>query len=149
MKRFFIRQVDWEEARQKLLAVRFEVFVEEQQVPEEMEQDEWDARCLHLLAEDEDGGAIGTARLMPEGRLGRVAVVKKWRRCGVGAALVEQLEQAACQRGMASLILHSQTWTIPFYKSLGFVLAEGCEFFEAGIPHRLMEKNLSPGAGSN
>lgn len=149
MKRFFIRQVDWGEARQKLLAVRFEVFVKEQQVPEEMEQDEWDVRCLHFLAEDEDERAIGTARLMPEGRLGRVAVVKNWRRCGVGAALVEQLEQEACRRAMGTLILHSQTWTIPFYQSLGFVTVAGDEFFEAGIPHRLMEKNLNPADGSN
>jgi len=142
MKRFFIRVVEWEKEQEGLLSIRREVFIEEQQVPEEMEIDGLDEACAHVLAEDVDGNAIGTARLMPEGRIGRVAVLNSWRRCGVGAGLMANLEEEARGLGMLRLTLHSQTWTIPFYESIGYAVMEGEEFVEAGIPHRLMEKGL-------
>ncbi len=142
MKRFFIRVADWDECRESLLQVRHEVFVSEQQVPEELEVDGLDDQCVQVLAEDEEGVVIGTARLMPEGRVGRVAVLKSWRRCGVGAALVAELEEDARRQGLSSLVLHSQTWTIPFYESIGFIVTDTKEFIEAGIFHRLMEKKL-------
>lgn len=142
MKRFFIRVVDWAECGVSLLAIRHEVFVAEQQVPKELEVDGLDDQCVQVLAEDEAGAVIGTARLMPEGRVGRVAVLKAWRRYGVGAALVAELEEEARRQGMTSLELHSQTWTIPFYESIGFVATDDDEFIEAGIRHRLMEKKL-------
>jgi len=142
MKRFFIRVVDWSEEQEGLLSVRRKVFIAEQNVPEELENDGLDEQCVQVLAEDADGQPIGTARMLPEGRIGRVAVLNSWRRCGMGAALMAKLEEEARQQGMPRLVLHSQTWTIPFYKSIGFVLMDGEEFFEAGIPHRVMEKEL-------
>lgn len=140
MNSFIIRVVDWGVEKERLLSVRHEVFVIEQKVAEELEIDGLDGDCVQVLAEDADGRPIGTARLMPEGRIGRVAVLAGWRRCGVGAGLVATLEGEARRRGMARLVLHSQTWTIPFYQSIGFALVDGEEFFEAGIPHRVMEK---------
>lgn len=142
MKRFFIRVVEWEKGQADLLGIRREVFVDEQKVPEEMEIDGLDEVCVHVLAEDADGKAIGTARLMPEGRVGRVAVLDSWRRCGVGAALMVKLENEAARQGMPRLVLHAQTWTVPFYQSQGYLVIGDEEFVEAGIPHLLMEKEL-------
>ncbi|NOY00476.1 MAG: GNAT family N-acetyltransferase [Verrucomicrobia bacterium] len=142
MKRFFIRVVSWSEAQLDLLAVRHEVFVIEQKVPEELEIDGLDGECEHVLAEDVVGKVIGTARLLPEGRIGRVAVLRSWRRCGVGAALMRKLEGEAVRKGMSKLELHAQSSQIPFYEKIGYIMVEGEEFLDAGIAHRLMEKKL-------
>ena len=120
-----------------ILAVRREVFIEEQEVPESLEIDGLDGDCVQALALDPEGGAVGTARLMPQGRIGRVAVRKPWRKRGIGAALMRLLLDEADRRGHGAIELHAQTWTIGFYESLGFV-AEGEEFLEAEIPHRRM-----------
>ncbi len=122
-----------------IMSVRREVFIEEQKVPESLEIDGLDVDCLHVLAVDEDGKPIGTARLMPHGRIGRVAVLASWRRRGVGAAVMRTLLEEADRRGFEEIELHAQTWTIGFYETLGFV-AEGAEFLEAEIPHRHMTR---------
>lgn len=132
-----VRPVDWESSREPLLAVRHAVFVDEQGVDASLEIDEWDAPSRHFLAEDESGSPIGTSRLLPTGRVGRVAVLAAWRRRGVGRALMLAVIAAAREAGMDRLHLHAQVHSIPFYESLGFV-AEGPVFDEAGIPHRDM-----------
>ena len=115
MKGFNVRVVDWEVEQSGLSAIRHEVFVIEQKVPEDLEMDGLDGECVQVLAEDVEGNAIGTARLMPEGRIGRVAVLKDWRRCGVGAGLMMKLEEEAERKGMPKLELHAQINQIPFY----------------------------------
>ena len=135
---FCIEQVTWDASQAELLEVRHEVFVIEQGVPEEIEIDEHDARSIHFLAHDTAGLPIGTARLLPEGRIGRMAVLAPWRRSGVGRALLSAAMETARERGDSWLYLHAQVHSIPFYESLGFS-ACGDEFDEAGIPHREME----------
>ncbi len=121
-----------------ILGVRRSVFIEEQNVPEALEVDGLDGGCAQALAFDrETGRPIGTARLMPHGRIGRVAVLADWRKRGVGAALMRTLLVEADRRGFEEIELHAQTWTIGFYESLGFAVA-GDEFLEAEIPHRRM-----------
>ena len=139
MPPFTVRLAGWNNDQADLYAVRREVFVVEQEVPEELEVDGYDPECLHVLAVDENENAIGTARLLPDGRIGRVAVLKLWRKNGVGTALMQCLidEAEKHSQGEGDLRLHAQTWTIPFYESLGFIV-EGDEFDEAGIPHRPM-----------
>ncbi len=136
-----VAAVAWEIARDELLAVRRAVFVVEQGVPEKIEVDEHDPVSLHFLARDGEGNPVGTARLLPSGRVGRVAVLAEWRRRGVGAALMEAVIAAAEERAMAGLKLHAQVASIPFYESLGFV-ARGEVFEEAGIPHREMVRSM-------
>jgi len=138
---FSIRQLDWDSGRDALLTVRREVFVVEQQVPEEIEVDEHDPVSLHFLAEDSAGLPIGTARLLSKGRVGRMAVLSDWRRSGVGRALLTGVIATARHRGDTRLFLHAQVHSIPFYESLGFS-ACGEEFEEAGIPHREMQLSL-------
>jgi predicted GNAT family N-acyltransferase len=114
--------------------IRYEVFVIEQNVPVELEWDDMDKVCLHAVAYDEQGQAIGTGRLLPDGHIGRMAVRKAARGTGVGGALLEALMARAKERGDRSVLLSAQTHAEPFYLRYGFV-REGKEFMEAGIPH--------------
>ena len=138
---FTIEKVDWDSHSITLLRVRNRVFVEEQKVPAEIEVDEYDQQSIHFLALDQNGSPIGTARLLPDGRVGRVAVLIEWRRKGVGRALMNETLTVATQRGISRVTLHAQVSSIPFYSELGFE-TEGPEFDEAGIPHRQMHLDL-------
>ena len=140
---FTIRAVDWQSHRDKLHAVRRAVFIEEQQVPEELEWDEADAHSHHALASAADGAPIGTGRLLPDGHIGRMAVLKEWRRRGVGSAILEFLLDMARKEGFEEVRLHAQTHALGFYARHGFT-AHGGEFMEAGIPHRLMTLRMTP-----
>lgn len=140
-RRFAVRACLWEEASLQMRRVRHDVFVVEQRVPEALEWDDADAQSLHALAADASGHAIGCARLLPDGHIGRVAVLAGWRRCGVGSALLSRLVDEARGRGDARVILNAQVAAVPFYVRHGFV-ASGDVFDEAGIAHRVMERPL-------
>ncbi|HEX5611976.1 MAG TPA: GNAT family N-acetyltransferase [Burkholderiales bacterium] len=131
----------WEEARSEASRIRFAVFVEEQRVPLEMEVDEFDPRSLHALAYSPAGEAIGTGRLLPDGHIGRMAVLKAWRGCGAGGAILQSLIAAARSRGDREILLSAQSHAIPFYRKHGFA-EEGSEYDDAGIPHQMMRKAL-------
>ncbi|MFE9646544.1 GNAT family N-acetyltransferase [Streptomyces sp. NPDC006365] len=142
--------------REACFAVRKEVFVSEQQVPEDLEYDAYDADAVHVLAVREDGVPIGAGRLLygaaavaktggdpGVGSLGRLAVLKSARGLGVGIALVQGIEDAARARGLTAVDLHAQTHALGFYERLGYV-AYGPEYLEAGIPHQAMRRSLQP-----
>jgi predicted GNAT family N-acyltransferase len=135
-----IRLEPWSEAKAEAQRIRFAVFVEEQGVPAELEMDEMDASCVHALA-FEGGQAIGTGRLLPDGHIGRMAVLKAWRGRGVGAALLSRLVEAARERGVAEALLSAQVHALGFYRAHGFV-AHGEVYEEAGIPHQEMRLTL-------
>lgn len=140
--RFDIVPAEWSSDSDLLLSVRRVVFVEEQKVPEEIEVDEFDTVSFHVLAIESEGEKpIGTARLLPDGHIGRVAVLKGWRKNGVGMALMKALIDKAHSENRKELLLHAQTQTIGFYEKLGFVCV-GDEFEEAGIPHFMMQLEL-------
>jgi predicted GNAT family N-acyltransferase len=138
---FSLRVVDWTREPQPLRAVRTAVFVVEQAIPADLEWDAFDAVSIHALAVDASGTPIGCGRLLPDGHIGRMAVLAAWRGQGVGAALVERLIAIAKQRGDPRLRLHAQTQAMPFYARFGFAPV-GAEFVEAGIPHWTMERVL-------
>ena len=137
---FKIELLDWPAAEQQASRIRFTVFVEEQRVPAELEMDENDAASLHALAYA-DGRAIGTGRLLPDGHIGRMAVLKEWRGRGVGQALLRALIDAARRRGDREVALNSQVHALGFYGAEGFK-AEGPVYEEAGIPHQAMRLKL-------
>jgi len=128
---------DWEAAK----AVRFEVFVDEQQVPAELELDEHDAEARHWLLEVA-GEAAGTARVVekPDGtwKIGRVAIRASFRGQRLGALVMRTILAEAQAAGAPGAVLESQVHAIGFYEKLGFS-AEGPEFMDAGIPHVLMQ----------
>lgn len=126
------------------LKLRFEIFVDEQGVPAEIERDAYDEIATHLLAL-QDGEPVGTARILPNGdigKIGRVCVVERARGQGLGAALINAaLEEMRADGRFTKAVLGSQSYAIPFYEKLGFA-AYGAEFDDAGIPHRMMERKL-------
>ena len=134
---YVIRSASWQRDQDALRQVRSEVFVREQGVPAQLEWDDQDAVSLHLIAEARDGRAIGTARLLPDGRIGRMAVLPAERGSGVGAALLEALLSLARERGLREVHLHAQLSAVGFYQRFGFQV-EGEVFEEAGIAHRAM-----------
>lgn len=136
-----MRRVDWGVERDRLIALRTRVFVEEQRVPLDEELDGRDPDCLHVAAETSGGSIVGTGRLMPEGRIGRMAVDPEWRRRGVGRSLLDALVACAREQGFATVELHAQTRAEGFYEVAGF-RAEGPVFEDAGIPHRRMWRDL-------
>ena len=134
---FRIRRAIWGEDRKTLQWIRQEVFILEQGVPRELEWDAADAQAIHLLAEDPVGHPLGTARLLPSGQIGRMAVLAQWRERGIGNRLLRRLVEIARQEHLPTPWLNSQTGALGFYLQAGFS-AEGEEFLEAGIPHRRM-----------
>jgi predicted GNAT family N-acyltransferase len=123
-------------------AIRTAVFVDEQRVDRELEFDDRDAVCLHLLAFD-GSEAIGTARLDIDygGKIGRLAVLAPHRRRGVGATLMRELHELARARALPALWCHAQLSAVPFYERLGYI-ASGPVFVEADIDHVRMDLAL-------
>jgi predicted GNAT family N-acyltransferase len=139
---FSVVLCDWDTARAQSRRIRELVFVREQGVPLELEWDEQDPHCDHALAHAADGSVLGTGRLLPDGHIGRMAVLKEWRGQGVGALLLQALVNQARKRGHARVRLNAQTHAAGFYRRLGFEVS-GPEFIEAGIPHVVMQRDLS------
>jgi predicted GNAT family N-acyltransferase len=137
-----IRRARWAEDRELLRQVRETVFIQEQQVPLDLEWDDMDASAQHVLAEA-GGMPIGTGRLLPDGRIGRMAVLPAWRNRGVGSALLDELLAMAEERALREVVLHAQTHARGFYERHGFQ-PRGREFLEAGIPHIEMVLKRAP-----
>ena len=123
----------------QVFSIRIRVFVREQHVPAEIELDADDQRAIHFLATN-SGRAVGTARVVMshgEAKIGRMAVLKSYRRKGVGAALLKRAILAAKRLHARRIYLHAQVAVTGFYERLGF-RAVGRVFDEAGIAHRKM-----------
>jgi predicted GNAT family N-acyltransferase len=129
----------WSEALPLARPVREAVFIVEQNVPRELEWDQWDERSIHALALDANGSVLGTARLLPDGHLGRMAVLAEHRAKGIGTALARALIEQAASQGIVEIVLSAQTHAVGFYRRLGFIERGPC-FEEAGIPHVEMAK---------
>jgi len=142
--RYTTHLVTWQAAAPQLRAVRSEVFIHEQRIPETLEWDGKDPHAIHALATDPTGNPVGTGRLLLDGglaQIGRMAVLPAWRGKGVGASLLRCLLDEARQRRAGRVFLNAQTYAVPFYERFGFV-REGAEFFEDGIPHYRMTLTL-------
>jgi len=142
MTDFTILETGWTHDAGRLSAIRRAVFIDEQGVPEALEWDADDADAKHLLAVLADGTPIGCARLLPDGHIGRMAVLPAWRGRGVGRALLAAAIRLARAQGHATIRLSAQTHAAKFYADAGFV-AEGDPYEEAGIPHIAMQKCLN------
>ncbi|WP_447042472.1 GNAT family N-acetyltransferase [Vreelandella sp. H-I2] len=133
---------DWETLGPAASEIRRKVFIDEQNVPQEEEWDGLDPECLHFLAML-DGQPVGTARLLPDAHIGRVAVLANARGTGIGVLLMQAAIEAARHAGHSKVALSAQVQALAFYERLGFV-AHGDEFLDAGIPHREMTLSLTP-----
>jgi predicted GNAT family N-acyltransferase len=137
---FTVEQVKWQDKKSHLRHIRTTVFIEEQHVPIDMEWDEYDETCVHVIAETNEE-PIGTARLLESGQIGRMAVLKAYRNHGVATKMLEKQLSIAKSLKMNAVFLNSQIDVVEFYKKFGFV-EEGGIFDDAGIPHRKMTKAL-------
>jgi predicted GNAT family N-acyltransferase len=136
-----IKHIDWQRGEALIRAVRHAVFVREQGIPADLEWDGCDTGCLHVLALDARGAAVGTARMQTDGHIGRMAVLKDRRGQGVGSRLLASLVGIAREMRLPSVWLTAQITALPFYLKHEFVV-EGDEFSEAGIVHRRMRRVL-------
>ncbi|MGY1719827.1 GNAT family N-acetyltransferase [Blastococcus sp. SYSU DS0552] len=132
---------DWPE----VAALRSRVFVEEQGVPPEIEQDDADAVAVHVLSRDASGRVVATGRLLLDGataRIGRMAAAAEVRGRGHGAAVLAELHRQAVARGARAVELHAQLPARRFYERAGYA-AVGEVYEEAGIAHVTMRRALS------
>ncbi len=136
-----VQQVSHADAHVAIHDVRQRVFVQEQGIAAELERDALDPVSAHVLALNSDNQPVGTGRLAPDGRIGRMAVLAGHRSRGVGEALLEALVEAGRRLGLAELHLHAQLPARDFYARQGF-LPEGEVFEEAGIGHQQMRRRL-------
>lgn len=144
-----VLEADFSADRCCIEKIRICVFVAEQGVPESMEMDDRDSRCLHFLAFEADK-AVGTARLDIGllGKVGRVAVLPEFRRKGIGTQLMHAVHDLARARGLSAVWCHAQLSALDFYHTLGYQ-QEGLTFLEAGIPHVTMRSYLSADSRSS
>lgn len=141
MPDFTIRLTTWQEDEAALRQIRETVFMQEQEVTAELEWDGEDEQAIHLLASDTDATPIGCARILRDGHIGRMAVLKPWRGLGVGQSLLRRAIETVKALGCSEAFLDAQCYAIPFYERLGFI-AEGEQFMDAGILHRHMRLPL-------
>ncbi|HUO79638.1 MAG TPA: GNAT family N-acetyltransferase [Steroidobacteraceae bacterium] len=132
---------DWAAVGARLRPIREQVFVIEQGVPAALEWDGADPGAVHVLALTKRE-PVGTGRLLPTGKIGRLAVLAAFRGHGVGSLVLRRLVELARRRGLSGVYLHAQVEAVGFYAAHGFV-AEGPEFDEAGLRHRRMRLAFS------
>ena len=135
------RLASWQQDKDKLQCVRYAVFVEEQQIPADLEWDEKDKDALHVIAVDESDQPVATGRLLADGQIGRMAVLAEWRGKGVGRSILNLLLDTAHRRGDRLIKLSSQQAACGFYLKQGFVQM-GDPYLEAGTQHVAMHLEL-------
>lgn len=146
---FLITPIDFATGKPELHNVRTTVFVDELDVPPELEADALDPDCLHVIARTPDGAPVGTGRLVPPklarakgaARIGRLAVLSDWRGQGIGAAILQALLDLAKANGWHEVALSAQVTALDFYLRHAFI-PFGDRFVEAGIEHQAMRRQL-------
>lgn len=131
-----VEQNQWAASKQALTSIRHQVFIEEQAIPEADEFDDKDSEAIHWLAYGPENVLMGTARLVGD-KVGRMAVLKPYRKRGVGSALMRRIIRYAAQNGLESIQLDAQMHAIPFYESMKFE-SSGPVFTDVGIAHQHM-----------
>jgi predicted GNAT family N-acyltransferase len=141
----------WSELGKDAAEIRTQVFVKEQGIPAELEWDETDKVCVHVLVYSEAGSAskaVGTGRLIAPvkanepAKIGRMAVLKEYRRQGIGDDVMQALIEHAFDAGYTTIELSAQAYVQGFYTNHGFE-AQGEPYEEVGIPHQKMMLKLS------
>ncbi|MEQ1558080.1 MAG: GNAT family N-acetyltransferase [Methyloglobulus sp.] len=140
---FRVEPADYKVDYDDLRLIREDVFVIEQHIPRTIEFDSIDPDCYHVIARDNQHQPIGTGRLSPDHKIGRMAVLKTWRGQGVGAALLLALIDKARKLGVSEITVNAQTTVLRFYEKFGFNKT-GDVFTEANIPHQRLSLALTP-----
>ena len=139
-----VKVAETQSEKEQAFDVRRKVFVDEQGVSSDIEFDEWDDSAVHFIGYDlQQPIAAGRLRTIEQGvgKAERICVLSEYRSHGIGAMVMEAVEEEAYQQGIHMLRLNAQTNAVPFYENLGYEAISG-EFMDAGIPHKKMEKEL-------
>lgn len=139
MTEVIIKVVDFKEHFSDIEQIRNTVFIKEQHVPVELEWDEFDNESTHILAYY-DNVAVGTCRLLEDGHIGRMAVLKSFRNRNIGKNMLKYILNIATKKNMKSIELSAQEHAVDFYKKFGFSVASDI-YMDAGIPHYTMVYN--------
>ncbi len=139
--KYKLTSASWKKNKEALSIVRRKVFIEEQNVPQELEWDKFDSECNHILVTTDNNKPIATGRIKPDGHIGRMAVLKEYRNSGIGTMMLKGLIKEAKSKQLKKVYLHAQISAIPFYKKQQFSICSA-EFMDAGIPHKTMELTL-------
>ena len=134
---FRVQSGHWNKLEQDVKFIRKQVFIIEQNIPEEEEWDDQDMISDHFVVYDQDQ-PIATARLLQNNSVGRVAVLKAYRGQGIGRMIMLEIIRQAHQQDRKFLHLSSQVHAISFYEKLGFSI-QGDAYDECGIPHIKMQ----------
>jgi len=137
-----------QQQREDAVSVCVAVFVDEQGIPHEEEIDELDDVAVHCVGYGDDGAPVAAGRLVlvdGYGKIGRMAVLKQHRSCGLGARVLDALEREGAARGVRLFKLSAQLSARAFYDRAGYE-AIGGVYDEVGIPHIAMEKALAKGS---
>ena len=129
------------ENEQSIRSIRESVFINEQSIAPEIEFDGLDSSAIHAVV-TVDGKRVGTGRILSDGHIGRIAIMRDFRGLGLGSKIVLSLIDEAKLSGYKRVYLGSQKQAIDFYTKLGFT-PFGEEFIKAGIVHLSMEKTLA------
>jgi predicted GNAT family N-acyltransferase len=135
-----IQRTTWQKDKELLSNIRYQVFVDEQKVPIELEIDDDDPLAAHILC-IVDGQPVGTGRILLDGHIGRLAVLQANRKQGYGNKILEHLELIAQENELTEVFLNAQVTAIPFYEKRGYMIISDV-FGDAGIPHQTMRKTL-------
>ena len=128
------------EAEKEIRFIRDIVFGKEQDVAREVDWDGKDEHCIQVIVTDENK-PIGTGRMQPDGKIGRLAVLDSWRGQSIGQKMLKVLVETAGKEDFKEVYLHAQVHAISFYEKCGFHKV-GREFLEADIPHIKMTKSI-------
>jgi predicted GNAT family N-acyltransferase len=140
MKRFKLEFAHFE-SEPGIKIIRETVFIKEQNVPVELEWEDEDYSAIHIIARDNNDKVIATARLLNNGHIGRMAVLKPFRHQSIGSEMLNKLLEKSKSLGLSRVFLNAQSTAVEFYKRAGFEV-QGEEFMDAGIPHYRMDKSL-------
>lgn len=141
MNEIIIKIADFEQNFSEIEAIRTSVFIKEQKVPVELEWDEFDNDSTHILAYY-DNKPVATARLLKDGHIGRMAVLKAYRNRNIGKNMLKYLLELAEKRALENIELSAQDHAVEFYKKLGFTVISDV-YMDAGIPHYTMRKTIN------
>ncbi|HLR61748.1 MAG TPA: GNAT family N-acetyltransferase [Lentibacillus sp.] len=139
-----IKTVETPEEKEQAYDVRTTVFVHEQNVPPEVEIDEFDEAATHLIGYEKDVPIAASRIRFTEdyGKLERICVLKDHRGRSHGSELIQVMEDVIRKEGFQKAKLNAQTHATRFYQRLGYEVISD-EFMDAGIPHVTMTKALS------
>jgi len=138
---FSIKVVHFKQYEKEIKHIRQCVFIDECKIPEKLEWDAQDEAAKFAIAQYESK-CIAVGRLLTDGHIGRVAVLKEYRHQGIGTRIIKALIQTAVKQRLETVFLTSQQSAVPFYQNMGFV-PSGDLFQLAGIPHQLMSLRLT------